>query len=281
MTESDESGPQPELIAADELRQAIDEQQLLLYFQPQIALTAGSVRVRGAEALVRWQHPQFGLLYPAQFLPSFEHAGLMGALTDLVITEAMRQASGWNRIDSTLTLTVNLSPHLVRDQQFPARLALLLQEFELDPEQLIIDVTEEPAQCDFRRIHDVFTRLRIMQVGLTLDHFGTGYSSLTALYRMPFTEVKLDQGLIVDLPHNREACLVVETLGNLAHRLGLKAGAAGVESEPALELLRGYGFDHVQGRALCEPVQASDIDGLLRHWHWPRTTHGQARKAPA
>lgn len=268
-----------QLIAEAELRQALDEQQLLLYFQPQVALTSGAVRVRGAEALVRWKHPERGLLYPAQFLPSFEQAGLIGALTDTVITEALRQAGGWNRIDNTLAVTVNLSPRLVRDRQFPARLALLLREFELDPQQLLIDVTEEPLRRDYERILDVFTRLRIMNVDLVLDHFGTGYSSLTELYRMPFTEVKLDQSLIAELPHNREACIVVETLATLAHRLNLKACAAGVETDLALETLRSYDFDYVQGQALCEPVPAADIDDLIRHWHWPRKSEPLRRAA--
>jgi EAL domain-containing protein (putative c-di-GMP-specific phosphodiesterase class I) len=264
-----------------DLRLALEEHQFLLHFQPQAVFDGDGLRIRGAEALVRWQHPRRGLMFPAQFLPSVERVGLIGALTDYVITEAVRQAGDWNKHGHPLLITVNLSPRLVRDRQFPTRLATLLHEFELSAEQLNFDVTEESSNVDHDRLLDAFTRLRLLGIGLTLDNFGTGYSSLTELYTMPYTEVKIDRSLIGALPENVEAGIVVEAMAGLAHKLGLRICAAGVESAAALQELRAYGFDAVQGRAISDAIPASRIDELLRDWQSPPAPLAASPRNPA
>jgi EAL domain-containing protein (putative c-di-GMP-specific phosphodiesterase class I) len=137
------------------------------------------------------------------------------------------------------------------------------------PERLIVDVTEEASHTDYDHILDAFTRLRLLGVGLTLDNFGTGYSSLTELCRMPFTEVKVDRSLIAELPYNHDAGVIAEAVAGLAHKLGLRACAAGVETVGALQALRAYGYDAVQGRAICEPITAAQLDALSREWRGP------------
>ncbi len=213
-----------------ELEQALRESELTLVYQPKLAITASAVKILGVEALVRWQHPRRGLLQPRYFLNAMENHGLMAPLTDFVMTEAVRQASQWRSAGLALEITVNLSAELVQDRGFPERLAVLLQEYDFPARYLVLDVTETISPAGQQLLLDVFTRLRILGVRLSLDNFGTGQSSLTGLYRMPFSEIKVDHSLIADVPREREARLLVKAMVNLAHGLGLAACAEGVET---------------------------------------------------
>jgi EAL domain-containing protein (putative c-di-GMP-specific phosphodiesterase class I) len=253
-------------IPSGELEQAIMEHELTLLYQPKLAVGSGLLRVQGVEALVRWQHPRRGLLQPRHFLPAAEKYGLMSQLTDFVMAEAVRQAGLWRARDLHLEIVINLSTKLVQDRAFPERLAVLLQEHEFPPQQLVLDVTESPNAGDQNLLLDVFTQLRILGVGLSLDNFGTGLSSLTEIYRMPFSEIKLDHSLIADAPREREARVVVEAIVNLAHALQIAVCAEGVETRQMFEIVRDAGFDTAQGRFFSEPVQSQDIERIVRAW---------------
>jgi EAL domain-containing protein (putative c-di-GMP-specific phosphodiesterase class I) len=253
-------------VAREELEQALAEHELTLVYQPKLALAASRVEMRGVEALVRWQHPRRGLLQPGYFLGAVEDNGLMSHLTDFVMTEAVRQASVWRTHGLQLEITVNLSTKLVQDREFPERLAILLQENDFPPQFLVLDVTESLNPEGQNLLLDVFTRLRILGVGLSLDNFGTGQSSLTGLYRMPFSEIKVDHSLIADVPREREARVIVKAIVDLAHTLGLTACAEGVETSQMLDFVRSAGFDSAQGRFFCEPVPAADIEGIVKTW---------------
>jgi EAL domain-containing protein (putative c-di-GMP-specific phosphodiesterase class I)/AmiR/NasT family two-component response regulator len=253
-------------IPRSEIEQAIVESELTLVYQPKVAITASAVKIQGAEALVRWQHPRRGLLQPRHFLSQVEEHGFMSPLTDFVMTEAVRQASQWRAAGLPLEITVNLSTELVQDRGFPERLAVLLQEYDFPARHLVLDVTEATSPEGQHLLLDVFTRLRILGVGLSLDNFGTGQSSLTGLYRMPFSEIKVDHTLIADVPREREARLIVKAIVTLAHGLGLATCAEGVESAQMLDFVRSAGFDSAQGRFFSEPVSAAEIENIVRAW---------------
>ena len=250
-------------IALGELERALTEHELILEYLPKIDIRASVPKMQGVEALVRWQHPRRGLLYPRHFLGSIEDHGLMVRLTDFVMTEAVRQASQWRARGLPLEMAVNLSPNLVTDREFPERVAVLLREHEVPAQQLVFDVTEA-ASLDARDLMlDVFTRLRILGVGLSLDNFGTGVSSLTELYRMPFSELKVDHTLIADVAREREAMLIVQAIAKLAHTLELEVCAVGVETRETLGFLQSNGFDSAQGQFFSGAVKPSEIERLV------------------
>jgi EAL domain-containing protein (putative c-di-GMP-specific phosphodiesterase class I) len=250
-------------IALGELERALTEHELILEYLPKIDIRTSVPKMQGVEALVRWQHPRRGLLYPRHFLGSVEDHDLMVRLTDFVMTEAVRQASQWRARGLPLEMAVNLSPKLVTDREFPERVAVLLREHEVPAQQLVFDVTEA-ASLDARDLMlDVFTRLRILGVGLSLDNFGTGVSSLTELYRMPFSELKVDHTLIADVAREREAMLIVQAIANLAHTLELEVCAVGVESRETLAFLQSNGFESAQGRFFSGAVKPSEIERLV------------------
>jgi EAL domain-containing protein (putative c-di-GMP-specific phosphodiesterase class I) len=253
-------------IHLQEIEHAITEPQLKLLYQPKVAISSGTVKIQGVEALVRWQHPRRGLLEPAHFLGAIEQHGLMSQLTDFVMTEAVRQGAVWRGLGLALEVVVNLSTELVRDRAFPERLATLLEENDFPNQALTLDVTESGSVADRDLLLDVFARLRMLGVGLSLDNFGTGLSSLTEIYRTPFSEVKVDHSLIADAPREREARIVVQAIVNLAHTLQLAVCAEGVESSQMYEFVRSAGFDTAQGRFFSEPVDGSDIERIVHAW---------------
>lgn len=253
-------------IHRQEVEQAILQHELNLLYLPKLAMASGPVKIQGVEALVRWQHPRRGLLEPAHFLRAVEEHGLMTQLTDFVMTESVRQGAVWRERGLALEIVVNMSTELVRDRAFPARLASLLEEHNFPTQSLTLDVTESGSVADRDLLLDVFTRLRMLGVGLSLDNFGTGLSSLTEIYRIPFSEVKVDHSLLADAPREREARIVVQSIVNLAHTLQLVVCAEGVETSQMYEFVRSAGFDTAQGRFFSEPVDAADIERLVQAW---------------
>jgi EAL domain-containing protein (putative c-di-GMP-specific phosphodiesterase class I) len=253
-------------MAKEELEKALAEHELFLQYEPKVAISSDSLRIQAVEALVRWRHPRRGVLLPRHFLRAVEHHGLMSGLTDFVMTDAVRQATQWRAKGLPLQLVVNLSPRLVRDGGFPERLAALLREHDLPAEQLILDVTEAPGSDDRQLIRDVFTRLRIRGIGLSLDNFGTGLSSLTDLYRMPYSEIKVDHSLLADVPYEHDAQLIVRAIADLAHTLELTVCAAGVETRDMLEFVRAARFDSAQGRLFGGSMSGADIERLVLGW---------------
>lgn len=250
-------------LTREELEQAFNEHEFLLQYQPKVSLASSDMQLIGAEALVRWRHPRRGLLLPRHFLPGIENHGMLTRLTDVVITEAIRQAGAWQSQGIHLQIAINLPPRLVQDRHFPDRLAALLAEQELSPSKIMLDVTETTGIPDRELIQDVFTRLRLMGIGLSLDNFGTGVSSLSELYRTPFSEVKIDGRLLHDATFDRDAELIVRAVVDLAHQLRLTVCAEGVETAQGLEFVRAVRFDAAQGRLFSGPVTPRQIEELL------------------
>lgn len=249
----------PRLPSEEELRRAIDRAQLLVHYQPKCALMEGRWAVVGVEGLIRWDHPDLGLVYPDAFIPLAEKTGLIAALTDFVLQEGIRQLGLWRAQGTELDLSVNLSPHLVRELDFPDRLSELMSAHAVDNSRLTLEITETAALEDPARTRDILTRLRVKNFGLSLDDFGTGFSSLTQLYRMPFNELKVDKSLGMELHQSSEARTIVRSLVDLAHNLGLRVCTEGVETAAALQFLEVAGSDLVQGYYLGRPVAATAI----------------------
>jgi EAL domain-containing protein (putative c-di-GMP-specific phosphodiesterase class I) len=256
-----------ERLTVDELRTAIEEHELLVHYQPKVVRTASDWQVRSAEALVRWRHPRLGLLYPAEFLPLAESSGLILGVTDFVLTDAVRQIGHWRQRGLHLTAAVNLSPKLVQDLEFPDRLGRLLKEFDVQAEQLTLEVTEAASLHDPELVMDIFTRLRVKGVGLSLDDFGVGLSSLTQLYKMPFSEVKIDRLLIAEMATSKPATTVVRAIVDLAHNLSLQVCAEGVETALAYEFLERIGCDAIQGDFIASSMPAVEIENFIAVWN--------------
>ncbi len=250
------------VLDASELCRALDEQELRLHYQPKLAV-GGSPMVVGVEALVRWDHPRLGLLTPGQFLPLAEAAGLMTEITDFTITEAIQQHALWRDRGIDLPIAVNLAPTLVKDEGFPDRLMSSLRQFGVAPTRLTLDVREMDRLSDRALCLEAFTRLRAAGVGLALDDYGSGHSSLTELYRMPFTEVKIDGALIADASRNENAGIVMRAIVRLAHELFMVVTAEGVETELHLDHAAFSSCDFAQGTHLCAPRSPADLEQFL------------------
>jgi EAL domain-containing protein (putative c-di-GMP-specific phosphodiesterase class I) len=256
-----------ERLSVDELRTAIDEHELVVHYQPKVVRMSDDWQVRGAEALVRWRHPRLGLLFPAEFLPLAESSGLILGITDFVLTDAIRQIGHWRQRGLHLNAAVNLSPRLVQDLEFPDRLGRLLKEFDVTAEQLTLEVTEAASLHDPELVMDIFTRLRVKGVGLSLDDFGVGLSSLTQLYKMPFSEVKIDRLLVAEMSTSKPATTVVRAIVDLAHALSLTVCAEGVETPLAYEFLERIGCDALQGDFIASAMPAGEIENFVGVWN--------------
>jgi EAL domain-containing protein (putative c-di-GMP-specific phosphodiesterase class I) len=257
-----------ERLSVEELQRAIEEHELIVHYQPKLVRSANNDwQVHSAEALVRWRHPRLGLLYPAEFLPLAEQSGMIIGVTDFVLTDAIRQIGHWRRRGMDLGAAVNLSPRLVQDLEFPDRLGRILREFDATAEQLTLEVTEAASLDDPELVMDIFTRLRVKGVGLSLDDFGIGMSSLTQLYKMPFSEVKIDRLLIAEVTQSKAAATVVRAIIELAHNLSLTVCAEGVETSPMFEFLEQTGCDALQGDFVARAMPAAEIESFIEVWN--------------
>jgi EAL domain-containing protein (putative c-di-GMP-specific phosphodiesterase class I) len=249
------------------LDDAIQNNELLVYYQPTIRRFAdGSWDIEAAEALLRWNHPQRGLLGPDAFLEMGEDGGLARAIADYVLQRGVEQLRAWRNQNFGIGLRVNISAQLIADLSFPDRLETLLLEYHLDPSLLTLEITETAMLEQHHDTIDILTRLRLKEIHLAIDDFGIGHSSLTQLFRMPFSEMKIDKSLVMNSVHSNEAKIMVETLVGLSHRLGLTACAEGVESVETLEFLNQIGCDSAQGFLISKPIAAASVPQVLRQW---------------
>jgi len=251
----------------NDLRRGIASGEFLPYYQPKVALVDGGWIVDGVEALARWQHPSCGLVTPARFIPLAERSGLIADLTSTMLNAALRQVSVWQEQDLDLTCAVNLPPSLITDLSFPDRVAALLAETGVDGRQLVLEVTETATIQNPTAAMAILTRLRVKRIGLALDDFGTGYSSLTQLFEMPFSELKIDKSLVMNLASSREASTMIASLIELGHNLGLKICAEGVENRASLDLLAKIGCDRCQGYYISRPIPASEVADFAARWN--------------
>ncbi|MDH3353761.1 MAG: EAL domain-containing response regulator [Chromatiales bacterium] len=247
-------------IQLSELRDALIGRQLRLHYQPQVDIKTG--HLVGVEALVRWQHPERGLLYPNHIIPMAEEFGLMGDLTAQVINMAVTQSRLWQDEGLCLPVSVNISAENITSLTFPEQLTELLKAHQFDPSLLTLEVTESELMGDLITSLDILTRLRMKGLDLSIDDFGTGYSSLSQLHRIPFTELKVDMSFVMNMCKDDEAMGIVKTCIMLGHELKMKVVAEGVESGEILQRLEALGCDIAQGYHIGRPMDVIQ----LRSW---------------
>jgi diguanylate cyclase (GGDEF)-like protein len=257
----DDTDAAARLQSVEELRTAIASDQLLLHYQPKVDLETGCVH--GVEALVRWDHPSRGLLYPGAFLNMVEVSGLMRAMTRVVLALALDQAAAWHSQGRSLTVAVNLSASSLVDSDLPEEVAAMIAARGVPACVLQLEVTEEFLMADRERARDILTRLRLGGVQISVDDFGTGYSSLSYLRDLPIDELKLDQSFVFPMADDARATALAASIVALAHSLDLRIVAEGVETDVAYAQLKRLGCDQAQGYFMCKPVPADELDFWL------------------
>ena len=252
------------LTLAGELRRAIDEGDLRIYLQPKIHMASG--HIRGAEALVRWQHAKHGVIPPVEFIELAEHTGLIKPLTDWVIEAVLRIHQDWNARGCALPIAVNISARNLHDEDFESRLHKLQSLHDVPVGLLEIEVTEsvimEDAEFSLRMLHG----LRNQGIPLYIDDFGTGYSSLSYLQKMPVDYLKIDQSFVRNITTSKESSLIVRSTIELAHDIGLMVVAEGVETQEHWDLLAQFKCDYSQGYLIARPMPVEAFQEWSRQW---------------
>jgi diguanylate cyclase (GGDEF)-like protein/PAS domain S-box-containing protein len=244
-----------------ELRHAIGHDELVLHYQPTVALKSG--RTIGVEALVRWQHPTQGLIPPDQFIPAAEETELVQPLARWVLNQGLSQLRSWNDSGLDVELAVNLSAWNLRDPDFPELASGLLENWGVDPNRLTLEITESGIMAP-SSVFEAITQLSSLGVGLSIDDFGTGYSSLARLKRLPVNEIKVDKSFIIGMIADGMSVSIVRSVIELGHNMGLRVVAEGVENRETLEKLVSLGCDLAQGHYLCPPMPASELTRWFR-----------------
>lgn len=255
-------------VIGTDIAQAIALGQFILYYQPVVEIATR--RVKGAEALIRWAHPTRGVLSPGAFLEQVTHEGLMQPLTEHVLATAIKQAAAWHATGEALSVSMNITASSLLELGLPDRIAEMCKQHQVPPERLVLEVTENEAMRDVTRTMDVLLRMRIRNIGVSIDDFGTGHSSLRELQRMPFNEMKIDQSFVTDMAANRDCAVIVNSIIDLGHNLGLKVIAEGVEDQHVWRMLAEKGCDYAQGYYLSKPLPTEEFMPWLSAW---RKTH--------
>jgi len=237
-----------------DLRLALENKELELFYQPKVDAISG--KITAAEALLRWKHPKRGMIGPATFIPVAERFGLIGSLGNWVIEDACRQSRAWRDKGLRMRVAINLSAFQMRQDDLVERITTALARHRIDPSLLTCEITESVAMEDTKATQQTFRRLGETGVHLSIDDFGTGYSSLAYLRKLPAEELKIDRSFVMDLETSADARAVVDAVIHLAHALGLKVVAEGVESERQRDVLIQMGCDELQGYLFAKPMSA-------------------------
>jgi EAL domain-containing protein (putative c-di-GMP-specific phosphodiesterase class I) len=244
-----------------ELRQAIVKDQLFLTFQPKVSLR--DARVTGVEVLVRWQHPEHGIILPDQFIPFAERTGLIIPMTLWVLQQSLMQSRTWNEMNLEISVAVNLSMWNLEAQELPEQIEGLLRDTGAAPESLELEITETSIMNDPQRVIRTLNKIRDLGVRFAIDDFGTGYSSFAYLTKLPVSCIKIDKTFVQNIEADRDSAVVVKSIIDLGHNLGLKIVAEGVETAAAMSLLQKLQCDVAQGYHLCRPITADMMTKYL------------------
>jgi diguanylate cyclase (GGDEF)-like protein/PAS domain S-box-containing protein len=245
-----------------ELRRALASRELILHYQPKAALQSGDVR--SVEALLRWVHPERGMVFPDSFIPIAQETGLIGPLTLYVIEEALRQGRQWRDAGLGLSISVNLSTRNLLDRDFPNQVAALLKRWGMGPEWLELEVTESSMLANPTRAKAVLNELSALGLRLSIDDFGTGYSSLSYLRQLPVDEIKIDRSFVMGMGEETGDAVIVRSTVDLGRNLGLEVVAEGVETLEHWNQLRALGCNTAQGYFLSKPVAADELTSWLK-----------------
>jgi len=267
------AGALEQLSLQSDLRHALERRELQLVYQPKLDATGG--QLCGAEALLRWRHPERGMVSPGIFIPVAERFGLINTLGDWIIDEACRQARAWAEAGLHVRVAVNLSAQQLRLGDLVGRVRSTLQRHRVDASQLLCEITESVAMEDIRATQITLENLEKIGVFLSIDDFGTGYSSLSYLRQLPVRELKIDRSFVNDLESSSDACAVVDAVVRLAHALGLRVVAEGVETASQQSILRHLSCDELQGYLFAHPMNANEFLA------WANSLAATASRGPA
>lgn len=252
-------------ISKANLVDALDRNELRLHYQPQVKASSG--KPCGVEALLRWEHPDYGLLLPTYFLDLAEKTGFITEITKWVCASTAAQLAQWTPSEPALSMSINLSIRDLETPDFPCWVESAVREQGLDPASFVLEVTEREAASDAKEFMEVLTRLRLKGFQLSIDDFGTGYSSLAMLQCAPFTELKIDKYFVMESERERDADVIVRSVLNLGHTLGLRVVAEGVEEPSTHERMRNIGVDVIQGFHTARPMTADACSRWLSEPH--------------
>ena len=252
------------IYTAEELRAALDNGELVNYYQPKVAVASGEVV--GVETLVRWRHPVDGIVFPDQFIGLAEKFGLIDDLTQVVFTAAVTQAKAWKEAGLALRVAVNVSMDNLASLNFLNFVAELTAKIGIAPQDLVLEVTESRLMEDTRAPLEILTRLRLKRFRLSIDDFGTGHSSLAQLRDIPFDELKIDQGFVHRACSDETLRAMYDASLSLARQLGMEVVAEGVEDRDDWELLLRTGCDLAQGTFISRPMLPTDVPAWIEGW---------------
>ena len=267
------------LALVGDLRRAIEQNELVLYYQPKVELLGGTVC--GAEALLRWRHPQRGFIPPDQFIPIAESSGLIKPLTDWVVGAALRQSATWHQRGLNLPIAVNLSTRNLRDVAFLGKIESSLSTWNASADWLELEITEGAMMEDPEGSLNVLQRLSKMGITLFIDDFGTGYSSLGYLKKLPVDAVKIDKSFVIDMLSDQDSAAIVRSTIGLAHDLDLRVVAEGVENQETWDHLAELGCDVIQGYHLSKPLPAEYFEDWCERARHVHVTKKQGKVRPA
>lgn len=250
-----------------ELRDAINDNTLELYYQPKVDL--GLQQIVGVEALLRWQHKERGFIPPDEFIPMAEQSGLIRRLTSWVISTALQQLERWHRQGIRLSMSINLSMHNLQDPDFPDELAGLFEQTYVPNHYVIFEITESVIMSNPDYVMDVLFKLGRMKVSFSIDDFGTGYSSLSTLKKLPVHELKVDKSFVMDMADDPDDEAIVHSIIDMARTLGLRVTAEGVESAAVTQQLLRLGCDEIQGYYISRPLPADQLEPIVQNLQWP------------
>jgi EAL domain-containing protein (putative c-di-GMP-specific phosphodiesterase class I) len=244
------------------LREALASGAIGVGFQPKVDTLTRAVT--GVEALARWTHPALGSISPTEFIPLAEASGLMGPLTSTVLRQALTACRGWQRRGGRVGVAINVSAETILDPSFVTEVAAILTSVAIEPDLLTLELTEGVVVNDPALAAERLGELRALGVKISVDDFGTGYSSLTYLKGLPVDEVKIDKAFVDGIVHDLADGAVVRAVVDIAHTLGLRVVAEGVEQEEQHLMLARFGVDEVQGYLHARPMAALDVAQWLR-----------------
>ncbi len=249
-----------------ELRDAVEQRQLLLHFQPKVEIKTG--RIVGTEALVRWQHLRRGLLMPDEFIVAAEQTGVIGPLTRWVLTDALGHCQGARLEGIQLRVSVNLSARSLHDPRLPEMIVKALETTGAEPRQLTLEITESAIVLDPTRAEETLAALSRMGIWLSIDDFGTGYTSLTSIKRLPVNEIKIDKSFVIGMLADKNDAMIVRSVIELGHNLGLRVVAEGVETNETFDALSALGCDEAQGYFITPPQTCESLKSWFPTSSW-------------
>jgi EAL domain-containing protein (putative c-di-GMP-specific phosphodiesterase class I)/GGDEF domain-containing protein len=245
-----------------ELKDAVRNGQISLHYQPKIDIATGDIS--GVEALMRWNHPKRGNIPPSEFIPRAEQSTLIDLITEFALEEAIAQLAQWQKVGIDVTIAVNISTHNLLQSNFTDFIVRLLSQHSVSGEFLELEITEGALMMDVERTIDELRRLSDLNIIISIDDFGTGYSSLKYLHQLPISLIKIDQSFVQRLPSDKGAAYILEASVMLAHNMGIKAIAEGVENKEVYDFLHDLGCDMAQGYLISRPMAAKDFETWYR-----------------